>query len=62
MNTLADAATYQLASAAVVEPNAALFSTADLTIAGTGSLTVTGAYNDGIATKDGLIIAGGTSR
>jgi hypothetical protein len=59
-NTLADAATYQLASADVDEPNAALFSTADLTIAGEGSLAVTGRYNDGIASKDGLIIAGGT--
>ena len=42
------------------EPNAALFSTADLTIAGNGALTVTGNYNDGIASKDGLLIAGGT--
>jgi len=59
-NKLADAAAYQLASADVDEPNAALFSSADLTIAGEGSLAVTGSYNDGIASKDGLIIAGST--
>jgi len=58
-NTLADATTYQFASADVGEPNAALFSAADLTIAGEGSLVVTGSYNDGIAGKDGLVIAGG---
>jgi len=58
-NALADATTYQFASADLDEPNAALFSTADLTIAGEGSLDVTGSYNDGIASKDGLVIAGG---
>ena len=58
-STLADAAAYQYASADVDEPNAALFSTADLTIAGEGSLTVTGRSNDAIASKDGLIIASG---
>jgi hypothetical protein len=42
------------------EPNAAIFSKADLTIFGTGSLTVDGNYNDGIASKDGLIIKNGT--
>jgi hypothetical protein len=41
------------------EPNAAIFSKSDLTIAGEGSLTVKGNYNDGIASKDGLIIGGG---
>ncbi|MEV6301338.1 carbohydrate-binding domain-containing protein [Actinoplanes sp. NPDC051861] len=35
-------------------------SAADLTIAGTGSLTVTGNANDAINVKDGLVIAGGT--
>lgn len=39
--------------------NAALFSMADLTIGGTGSLTVTGNTGDGIASKDGLVILGG---
>lgn len=38
------------------EPNASFFSKTDLTIVGSGTLTVTGNYNDGIASKDGLII------
>lgn len=58
-NFLSDAAAYTFASAEEDEPNAALFSKADLTIYGSGSLTVTGNYNDGIASKDGLVIAGG---
>lgn len=41
-------------------PNAALFSMADLTIGGTGTLTVTGNTGDGIASKDGLVILNGT--
>ncbi|NLP12747.1 carbohydrate-binding domain-containing protein, partial [bacterium] len=48
------------ADAEVDEPNACIFSSADLSIAGGGSLTVTGNYSDGIASKDGLIIAGGS--
>lgn len=59
-NTLTDAASYQLASADTDEPNAALFSASDLTIYGDGALTINANYNDGIASKDGLIIAGGT--
>lgn len=42
------------------EPNAALFSKDDLTINGTGKLTVTGNYNHGIACKDELVIANAT--
>ena len=42
------------------EPNAALFSIADLTITGTGALTVNGNSNDGITSKDGLVIDSGT--
>ncbi len=42
------------------EPNAVIFSKDDLTIYGDGALTVNGNYNDGIASKDGLVIAGGT--
>ncbi|MBN1372418.1 MAG: carbohydrate-binding domain-containing protein [Anaerolineaceae bacterium] len=59
-NFIADGADYTFANAEENEPNAALFSKADLTIAGNGSLTVAGNYNDGIASKDGLLIAGGT--
>jgi len=57
-NALSDAATYtdQGTDAA----NATLYSMADLTIAGTGSLTVHGNYKDGISAKDGLVLAAGT--
>lgn len=41
------------------EPSATLFSKADLTINGEGALSVTANYNNAIATKDSLIIAGG---
>ncbi len=42
------------------DPNAAIYSKSDLTIFGDGSLTVNGNDNDGIASKDGLVIASGT--
>ena len=58
-NVIADGANYVFASPEEDEPNAALFSKDNLTIYGAGSLTVTGHYNDGIASKDGLIIASG---
>lgn len=58
-NTVTDAASYIFPEAETDEPNAAIFSTADLTLYGSGSLTVNGNYNDGIASKDGLIIASG---
>jgi hypothetical protein len=57
-STLSDAATY--ADQGSDAPNAALYSMADLTIAGSGSLTVDGNYNDGISAKDGLVLAAGT--
>lgn len=41
-------------------PVAALSSTADLTIGGTGTLLVKGNSNDAIASKDGLVIQSGT--
>lgn len=58
-NFLADGATYTFASADEDEPNATLFSKTDLTIFGEGSLTVKGNYNDGISSKDGLILKSG---
>lgn len=58
-NHLSDGSSYVLSSEED-EPNAALYSKADLTITGNGSLTVQGNYNDGIASKDGLVISGGT--
>lgn len=42
------------------EPSAAIFSKADLTIGGSGTLTVTGNSNDGITSKDDLKITDGT--
>ncbi|MFB9653663.1 carbohydrate-binding domain-containing protein [Pseudarthrobacter oxydans] len=57
-NSLSDAATY--AGQGTDAPNAALYSMADLTVAGTGSLTVDGNFNDGISSKDGLVLAAGT--
>ena len=57
-NSLADGTGYD--TSAEDAPNAALFSMADLTIGGSGALTVTGNTNDGIASKDGLVILGGT--
>ncbi|SCF10714.1 protein of unknown function [Micromonospora haikouensis] len=55
-NTLTDTSSY----ASDADVNAALFSAADLTVTGGGALTVRGAGNDGIASKDGLVIAAGT--
>jgi hypothetical protein len=57
-NSLTDGKGYD--TSAEDAANAALFSMADLTIGGTGSLTVTGNTNDGISSKDGLVILGGT--
>lgn len=55
-NTLTDALTYVYETAEDDEPNAALFSDDPLTISGTGSLNVTGNANDGITSKDTLVI------
>lgn len=41
------------------DPSATIFSEDDLTINGSGSLTVNGNYNDGIVGKDDFIITGG---
>jgi hypothetical protein len=57
-NTVADAASY--AGQGTDSPNAALYSMADLTIAGSGALTVNGRYNDGIVSKDDLVLASGS--
>ncbi|WP_010147057.1 carbohydrate-binding domain-containing protein [Serinicoccus profundi] len=66
-NSLTDPATYAQTEAVVDEetgeevdaPDAALYSTADLTIAGTGALTVESYGGDGITSKDGLVILSG---
>jgi hypothetical protein len=59
-NRVADGATYDFEDATSDEPNAAVFSKDDLTINGSGSLTVQANYNNGIASKDDLKITGGT--
>ncbi len=60
-NSLTDGgAAYTYAKEADEEPNAALFSKNDLTINGEGRLTVSAGFNNGIGTKDNLVIAGGT--
>lgn len=55
-NTLSDTSGYGEDS----DVNAAVFSEEDLTISGTGSLTVTGNGNDGITSEDDLVILSGT--
>jgi len=59
-NNVSDGEAYVFADPAEEEPNAAIYSQSDLTISGRGSLTVKAYFNDGIASKDGLVIAGGT--
>lgn len=58
-NSLSDGADYAFAEGED-EPDAVLFSTCDLTLQGTGSLSVRASYNDGVKTKDDLVITGGT--
>lgn len=57
-NTVTDASAYTDTSDDA--PGAALYSKADLTIGGTGSLTVVGQNLDGIAGANGVVISGGT--
>ncbi len=57
-NSVTDGTTYSNAAGAD-EPDAAIFSKNDLTINGSGSLTVIGNFNNGIGTKDDLVITGG---
>ncbi|WP_143750776.1 carbohydrate-binding domain-containing protein [Clostridium merdae] len=59
-NTVTDAANYQFDSADTDEPNAAIFSKGDMTINGTGSLTVIGNFENGIGCKDTLKIVSGS--
>ena len=58
-NYVADGRTSLVDSSEADEPNAVIFSRDDLTICGSGLLTVCGAVRDGISSKDGLVIAGG---
>jgi hypothetical protein len=56
-NSLSDGSDYAVDGE---EPNAALFSSADLTVSRTGALTVTGNANDGIGGQDGVVLDSGT--
>jgi len=58
-NVVTDGDAYVLVDLESDEPNAAIFSKDDLTINGTGSLTVYANYNNGIVSKDDLKITGG---
>lgn len=58
-NTLADGENYELADGET-EPEATFYSKEDLVINGSGSLTVTGNYSNGIRSKDDLILISGT--
>jgi hypothetical protein len=59
-NRVSDGTSYVYDDVAEKEPDAAVFSKADLTLCGGGSLTVAGNFSDGIAGKDGLVIKSGT--
>lgn len=59
-NTVSDGATYTYEDSESEEPDAAIFSKDDLTINGSGALTVMANYRNGIASKDDLKITGGT--
>lgn len=58
-NSVTDGSKYDLADGED-EPNAAIYSKADLTINGEGTLVVNGNYKHGIVSKDDLKIASGT--
>ncbi|RRJ62668.1 carbohydrate-binding domain-containing protein [Paenibacillus oralis] len=59
-NTVSDGETYVFPDASDDEPNAAVFSKADLTINGEGKLAVNANYMHGINSKDDLKIMSGT--
>ncbi len=59
-NKLKDGSSYVYDDAAEEEPNAAVFSKSNLTVYGNGSLAVEARFNDGITSKDGLVISSGT--
>jgi hypothetical protein len=59
-NFLSDATSYVFDDKAAQEPLGTIFSKEDLSIYGSGTLDVTGNAQDGIVSKDGLIIKSGT--
>lgn len=59
-NTLSDSASAVYEDVENEEPSGALFSKSDLTLNGSGTLTVNAAFKDGIVSRDGLKIADGS--
>ena len=57
-NTVSDGSSYS--DTASGNPDAAIYSKSDLTLAGEGTLKVEGKYEESIHTSDGLVIASGT--
>lgn len=58
-NRITDGSSYVSASAGENEPDAAIFSKSDVVVNGTGALTVSANYNNGIVSKDSLVITQG---
>lgn len=58
-NVLSDGKDYVFADTEKNEPDSTIFSHDSLTINGTGELEITGNYNDGIRSKDDVVITGG---
>ncbi len=61
VNTLSDGSSYSITDSNSTL-DAAIFSKADLTVNGTGTLNVNGNYKHGIVSKDDLIISSGTMK
>ncbi len=59
-NTLSDGSAYVYADETVNEPDAVIFSHDSLTLNGSGTLNINANYNEGIACKDDIVIAGCT--
>ncbi len=59
-NTLRDAPRFSFADGEKEEPDATLFSKCDLSIGGSGQLTVNAGFRHGINTKDDLVVMNGT--
>lgn len=59
-NSITDAQAYVYPDSTTDEPDAAIFSKNDIEITGGGALSVKANFNNGIGTKDDLIISGGS--
>lgn len=59
VNTLSDTGEYTYTTSEEDEPNATLFSKDDLTVKGSGTLTVNASFNNGITSKNDLKIKNG---